>query len=95
MNKVYADSTIKISKGDFEKLEPANFSAEWKWDGIRVQVVSDKGVKRLYSRTGDDISGTFPDILEAMDFEGTLDGELLVRRRGLAQFAIFGAPRAA
>ncbi|MEO0497137.1 MAG: cisplatin damage response ATP-dependent DNA ligase [Pseudomonadota bacterium] len=65
---------------DQERYDPADFMAEWKWDGIRVQVSSDKGVRRLYSRTGDDISATFPDLLEAMDFEGTLDGELLVRK---------------
>src|SRR5690606_20244903 len=46
--------------------------------GIRVQVVSEKGMRRLYSRTGDDISNTFPDLLEHMDFEGAIDGELLV-----------------
>jgi DNA ligase-1 len=39
-------------------------------------------VRRLYSRTGDDISGTFPDVLEAMDFEGSIDGELLVGHHG-------------
>jgi DNA ligase-1 len=38
------------------------------------------GVRRLYSRTGDDISGAFPDLLEAMEFDGALDGELLVAR---------------
>ena len=54
--------------------------AEWKWDGIRVQAVSDQGTKRLYSRTGDDISGAFPDLLAALDFDGVIDGELLVRR---------------
>src|SRR3546814_18390680 len=31
------------------------FLAEWKWDGIRVQVVSRDGERRLDSRTGDDI----------------------------------------
>ncbi|TIX76035.1 MAG: ATP-dependent DNA ligase, partial [Mesorhizobium sp.] len=52
--------------------------AEWKWDGIRVQAVSEGGIRRLYSRTGDDVSGAFPDLAEAMDFSATLDGELLV-----------------
>ena len=61
-------------------LSPSDFVAEWKWDGIRVQAVSDHGVRRLYSRTGEDISAAFPDVIDAMDFEGTLDGELLVRR---------------
>ncbi|EAQ03588.1 DNA ligase [Pseudooceanicola batsensis HTCC2597] len=61
-------------------LSPSDYVAEWKWDGIRVQAVSDGGVRRLYSRTGEDISPAFPDVIEALDFEGTLDGELLVRR---------------
>ena len=49
-----------------------------KWDGIRVQLANLAGTRRLYSRSGDDISGAFPDILEAADFEGIIDGELLV-----------------
>lgn len=62
--------------------DPAEYFAEWKWDGIRVQAVSEGGVKRLYSRTGEDISHAFPDVTDAMDFEGTADGELIVRRLG-------------
>ncbi|MDM7464253.1 MAG: cisplatin damage response ATP-dependent DNA ligase, partial [Tepidimonas taiwanensis] len=53
---------------------------EWKWDGIRIQAVSDRGTRRLYSRTGEDISAAFPDIIAMMDFDGVVDGELLVRR---------------
>ena len=60
-------------------ITPEDFAAEWKWDGIRVQAVSEGGIKRLYTRTGDDISHTFPDVVEAMNFEAALDGELLVR----------------
>ncbi len=67
---------------DFGKLDPTDYAAEWKWDGIRVQAVSERGVKRLYTRTGDDISHTFPDVLEAMTYDGALDGELLVMRDG-------------
>ena len=67
---------------DFARLDPADYAAEWKWDGIRVQAVSERGEKRLYTRTGDDISHTFPDVLEAMSYEGALDGELLVMREG-------------
>jgi DNA ligase-1 len=67
-----------VGDGDLEKLDPADYAAEWKWDGIRVQAVSEGGIHRLYSRTGDDVSGAFPDLAEAMDFSGTLDGELLV-----------------
>ncbi len=67
-----------VGDGDLEKLDPVDFAAEWKWDGIRVQAVSEGGVRRLYSRTGDDVSGAFPDLVDAMDFDGALDGELLV-----------------
>jgi len=73
---------------DFAKLDPADFAAEWKWDGIRVQAVREGGIKRLYSRTGDEISGAFPDLMDHLVFEGALDGELLVMRGGqVAPFA--------
>jgi len=69
-----------IDRAEIDALDPAHFRAEWKWDGIRVQVSSSGGMKRLFSRAGDDVSGAFPDIVEAIDFEGVFDGELLVRR---------------
>jgi DNA ligase-1 len=73
---------------DFAKLDPADYAAEWKWDGIRVQAVNEGGVRRLYTRTGDDISKTFPDVVDALDQEGVIDGELLVLRDGkVASFA--------
>src|SRR5436305_5778204 len=56
-----------------------DYAAEWKWDGIRVQLVHAGGETRLYSRTGDDISGSFPDVAEAFRTPSVLDGELLVR----------------
>ncbi len=56
-----------------------DYAAEWKWDGIRVQLVHAGGETRLYSRTGDDISGSFPDVAQAFRSPGVLDGELLVR----------------
>ncbi|PZU61548.1 MAG: ATP-dependent DNA ligase [Brevundimonas sp.] len=67
---------------DFPKLSPADYAAEWKWDGIRVQAVREGGVARLYSRTGDEISAAFPDVMEGLDFDGAIDGELLVLRDG-------------
>jgi DNA ligase-1 len=65
---------------DLETLDPDDYAAEWKWDGIRVQAVAERGRARLYSRTGDDISAAFPDIIDRLDFEAALDGELLVGR---------------
>src|SRR6202012_77534 len=73
---------------DFGKLDAADYAAEWKWDGIRVQLVNEGGVRRLYTRTGDDISHTFPDLVDALFEEGGFDGELRVRRDGkVASFA--------
>ena len=71
-------------------LDPSAFIGEWKWDGIRVQAVAaaDAGggfVSRLYSRTGEDISGSFPDLVEALRFDAAIDGELLVRRQDRVQ----------
>ncbi|KAB7644843.1 cisplatin damage response ATP-dependent DNA ligase [Polymorphobacter fuscus] len=68
-----------------ETIDLADFVAEWKWDGIRVQVVhvpvaaGGDGRTRLYSRTGDDITGSFPDVAGAFAAHAALDGELLVR----------------
>jgi DNA ligase-1 len=61
------------------ELSLDEYAAEWKWDGIRVQLVHAGGETRLYSRTGDDISHSFPDVAEAFRTPAVLDGELLVR----------------
>jgi DNA ligase-1 len=79
-----------VEDGDFDRLDPAEFQAEWKWDGIRVQAVSGtrpngERVTRLFSRTGEDIAASFPDIVEALTEDGALDGELLVRREDTVQ----------
>ena len=67
---------------DFARYDAKDYAAEWKWDGIRVQAASERGEKRLYSRTGDDIGHAFPDVIAALNFEGVIDGELLVMQGG-------------
>ncbi len=67
-----------VETGDLDGLDPRDFAAEWKWDGIRVQLSRSGETSKLYSRSGDDISGAFPDVVDAMNFEGVVDGELLV-----------------
>ena len=64
---------------DDARVSLSDYAAEWKWDGIRVQLVHAGGETKVYSRTGDDISGSFPDIAQAFDTRAVLDGELLVR----------------
>jgi DNA ligase-1 len=79
-----------IEDDNLRTLDPNEFLGEWKWDGIRVQAVCARGeegklVARLYSRTGEDISGSFPDLLEALRLPGAIDGELLIVRAGRVQ----------
>jgi ATP-dependent DNA ligase len=79
-----------IEEADFDSLSAADFVAEWKWDGIRVQAVSGREARghplaRLYSRTGEDMTGSFPDLIPALHLPGALDGELLVMREGRVQ----------
>jgi DNA ligase-1 len=72
----------QIEDKEIQSIEPTDFVAEWKWDGIRVQAAHQGGEKRLFSRTGDDISGAFPELVEALPEGVVLDGELLVMRDG-------------
>ncbi len=60
-------------------VDLGDYAAEWKWDGIRVQLVRAGGETRLFSRSGDDISPTFPEMLDVLPMNAVLDGELLVR----------------
>lgn len=62
-----------------KKLDMADYVAEWKWDGIRVQVVGTGQETKLFSRGGDDITPAFPDVADAFKSIGVVDGELLVR----------------
>lgn len=66
------------------ELDLKDYAAEWKWDGVRVQLVrvaneDGNAETRLYSRSGDDISATFPELLDVMPIDAVLDGELMVR----------------
>jgi ATP-dependent DNA ligase len=73
-----------LTDADLASLDPRDYLAEWKWDGIRVQLVGRGGERRLYSRSGDDIGGAFPDLLAVIPDAAALDGELLVVRDGEA-----------
>ncbi len=60
--------------------ERAEWVAEWKWDGIRAQLIRRAGRTFLWSRGEELLSGRFPEVEEAGALlpEGTvLDGELL------------------
>jgi len=77
-----------MEEDDFATLAPPECVAEWKWDGIRVPAVggrdeNDRPVIKLYSRTGEDLSSGFPDLVEALQsLHGVIDGELVIMRDG-------------
>src|SRR5262252_6532822 len=77
-------------ESDLTALNAADYLAEWKWDGIRVQAVAGSDehgelVARLYSRTGEEISRSFPDLLAALRLPCAIDGELLIMRETRVQ----------
>jgi DNA ligase-1 len=84
-----------IEETDFGSLDAADYIAEWKWDGIRVQAVAGRDPRghttaRLYSRTGEDITKSFPDLTPSLHLQDcsnsfAIDGELLVVRDGRVQ----------
>jgi DNA ligase-1 len=77
-----------LGEADLASIVPERYAAEWKWDGVRIQAASQSGVRRLYTRTGDEISATFPDVVDALDFDGVIDGELLVGARANKGFTL-------
>jgi DNA ligase-1 len=60
-------------------VDLADYAAEWKWDGIRVQLVHMGGEVRIYSRGGEEITRSFPEIGAGLAWQGVVDGELLAR----------------
>ena len=75
-----------IEDADWPGLTASDFAAEWKWDGIRVQIAATPESVRIFSRTGEDVSTAFPEIAAAFAARDvTADGELLVMRDGIVR----------
>jgi DNA ligase-1 len=64
------------------------WQAEWKWDGIRAQLVRRRGETHIWTRGEELVTDRYPEIVAAASSlpDGTvLDGELLVVRDGEVQ----------
>jgi DNA ligase-1 len=97
LSHAWEERTSKSSVLDFDsnepnaqqrvwgEFDPKDYAAEWKWDGIRVQIAAEMDQAKLYSRTGDEISKSFPDLLKQCHFNAVIDGELLIERDGRVQ----------
>lgn len=69
----------------------AEWQAEWKWDGIRAQLIRRDGQTFLWSRGEELVTDRYPEVVGAADLlpDGTvLDGELLPWREGVLPFAL-------
>lgn len=65
--------------------EPSHWQAEWKWDGIRAQVIRRGGETFIWSRGEELMTERFPELLPQLNLlpDGTvLDGEVLAVRDG-------------
>ena len=69
-----------------ESLGASNeWQVEWKWDGIRAQLVRRRGKTLLWSRGEELLAGRFPEVEQTAEFlpDGTvIDGELVAWRDG-------------
>ncbi|MBT0586960.1 cisplatin damage response ATP-dependent DNA ligase [Alteromonas oceanisediminis] len=72
-----------LNESQLDELHLNDWQIEWKYDGIRVQLVSTPKGMALFSRTGDDISASFPDLLTDLNITGVFDGELLIINNGV------------
>jgi DNA ligase-1 len=73
-------------EGELEDLgDPTTWQAEWKWDGIRAQVIRRNGQTFIWSRGEELVTDRFPELAAAADFlpDGTvLDGEIMPWKDG-------------
>ena len=68
--------------------DPASWQIEWKWDGIRAQLIRRANASFIWSRGEDLITERFPEVAAAAAFlaDGTvLDGELVAWKDGVVQ----------
>ncbi len=68
-----------------DKLAVAEFRIEWKWDGIRCQLIKRRGKVALWSRGEELISEQFPELLlaaESLPDNLVLDGEIVAWSKG-------------
>lgn len=73
--------------------DPAGWQVEWKWDGIRAQLIRRGGQTFLWSRGEELINGSFPELeamAERLEPGTVLDGELTVWPAEASQPAGFG-----
>jgi len=75
----------QIEGGPDELGDISDWQAEWKWDGIRAQIIKRAGEVFIWSRGEDLITDRFPEIAEAaadLPDGSVVDGEILAWKDG-------------
>ena len=68
---------------ELPNIHANDFIVENKWDGIRLQISSSEGHCKLFSRTGDEITQSFPELVQAIHGNFVFDGELLAGKNNV------------
>ncbi len=86
VSKPYPFYLAYAMENELEELgDPREWQAEWKWDGIRAQVIRRDGRTFIWTRGEELVTDRYPEIAAAAEFlpDGTvLDGELIPWRDG-------------
>lgn len=72
--------TASVFQGDCKQ-----WLAEWKWDGLRVQVIYRKGELLIWSKSGELVTEKFPELFRLSQFleDGTvIEGEIIAFSKG-------------
>ncbi|MBV2350972.1 ATP-dependent DNA ligase [Synechococcus sp. HK05] len=77
-----------LEPGQLESSSPESWQLEWKWDGIRGQLIHRAGGCSLWSRGEELINEAFPELIalaEQLPLGTALDGEVIVWQSGSEQ----------
>jgi DNA ligase-1 len=70
-----------LDPAQLERWDPSHWRAEWKWDGVRGQLIRRAGTSFLWSRGEELVNESFPELVslgEALPEGTVLDGEVIV-----------------
>lgn len=79
---------LPLSRFDEQLGSPADWVVEWKWDGIRAQVVQRDGRGWVWSRGEELVTDRFPELAamaERLPYGTVVDGEILIWEAGSVQ----------
>lgn len=71
---------MMATSGDTADLQGSNWQFELKWDGVRAIMVADESTVRIFSRNGNDVSRTYPELTDRQCWPGlpfVADGEII------------------